>query len=64
MIELDVKEYCHTCPAFEAEVDGPQKLFARNEIILTNTIVHCARRNLCAGLMRHLEKEMQKGEKE
>lgn len=58
MIRLLVEDYCHRgCKAFEADVERPEAYFNRagDEIeVETNTIVRCARRNLCMQLMRYL----------
>ena len=62
-IKLEVQPYCEDCTIFSAEVESPQKCYGDGHIFYqTDTIVHCSRRNLCAGLVRHFKKEMQKGE--
>ena len=63
MIKLDIQPYCEDCQIFEADVDEPIKMHSSNgEIILTDTVIRCTKRNLCHGLKRYLEKELQKGE--
>ena len=62
-IKLDVQPYCEDCTIFEADVERPTKLYGNNmPLHQTDTVVRCSRRNLCAGLKRHLEKELLKGE--
>lgn len=64
-IKLEIQPYCENCLVFAPDVEHPQKLCDHDYVIcLTDTVVRCSRRNTCAGLMRYLEKEMQKGEKE
>ena len=58
MIRLLVEDYCHRgCKAFEADVQRPETYFnsAGDEInVEMNTIVRCAKRNLCKQLTRYL----------
>lgn len=64
-IKLEVQPYCRDCTIFEAEVEVPSKYVdSFNMPCQTDTIIRCGHRNTCAGLMRYLKKEMQKGEKE
>ena len=62
-IKLEVQPYCEDCMIFEADVERPMKLYG-NDMPLrqTDTVIRCCRRNTCAGLIRYLEKEQQKGE--
>lgn len=67
MIKLDVKDYCHSCPSFEAEVDGPSvtALDFRNkstEIFVGNVTISCKKRYICAHLINHLRKETEKND--
>ena len=64
-IKLEVQPYCRDCTIFEANLVRPNKLYG-NDMPLhqTDTVIRCTRRNTCAGLIRYLEKEQQKGEKE
>ena len=64
-IKLEVQPYYRDCTIFEADVERPTKLYG-NDMPLhqTDTVIRCTRRNTCAGLIRYLEKEQQKGEKE
>lgn len=44
MIFLDVKQYCHTCIYFEADVDKPFKVLpVKNK----DTFVRCKHRDIC-----------------
>lgn len=65
MIVLDVKPYCHNCKIFSAAVEKPQYVYGPDgPVFMTDTVIRCEKRNTCAGLVRYLEKEMQKGEEE
>ena len=53
MIKLDVQEYCHKCPDFEAEVTGGASSFYDTngevvEIIMADTVIRCTRAEKCA----------------
>lgn len=70
-IKLEIQPYCENCTIFDADVDRPRKLYKyetgatiydQYEVLQTDTIIRCEHRNTCAGLMRYLEKERQKGE--
>lgn len=62
-IKLEIQPYCENCPIFEADVENSQKCYGNGMVFyLTDTIIRCSRRSLCAGLKRYLEKERQKGE--
>ena len=60
MIKLDVENYCHNCPDFEAEVsknamyyDGSPETF----FCIGDTIVRCENRHLCERLKKRLEEK-------
>lgn len=55
MIELDIKPYCENCTIFDPDVTAPLKLCGESL-----TYIRCARRGLCAGLVKYLEKEIRK----
>lgn len=64
MIELKVEEYCHNCGAFQPEkrvqeyhvpTDDGERYTIENKVW-----IECARKNLCAGLVRYLKKEIEK----
>ena len=59
MIVLEVQDYCHDCPSFEADVQRPEKIFADNDMVMmTNTVVRCEYRNRCERLKRYLERKV------
>lgn len=62
MIRLELKDYCHDCVNFEAEVEKPQAWYdTNNKIVLyTDTIVRCAHAMCCA----HIAKYIMEGYKE
>lgn len=63
MIKIDVQPYCHDCPVFEADVANAHRTINDDgEWDLTDTIIRCRRRNLCAGIKKYLERQAQKGE--
>ena len=65
MIELRVKEYCHNCPDFEADVDKDRETFRSYDPctcdIVTNivckTTVTCKYRYRCEAMKEYLETE-------
>lgn len=65
MIKLDIQPYCEECMMFDAEVQGPEKLYGydgtRETIFQSDTIVRCTNRKRCEGIRRYLEKEMRGG---
>ena len=53
MIKLDVQDYCHKCPYFEAKVTGgPSSFYSTDgevvEIIMADTVIRCTRAEKCA----------------
>lgn len=63
LIILDVDEYCHECPNFEATVS---KIFpkSKNEhVIVARTYVSCEHKCECDSIRDYLKKEMSHGEK-
>lgn len=63
MIVLDVKEYCHDCVDFRADVTHPEKSIATNgDVVQSSTIIRCTNASRCEGIKRYLERRM-KGEK-
>ena len=56
MIKLDIEEYCHNCPDFEADVDKieistPHKTFdplVVKEDITYETVIKCKNRKRCS----------------
>ena len=60
-IKLEIQPYCENCMIFDADVERPTKLYGNDlPVHQTATVVRCSRRNTCAGIMRYLEKELQK----
>lgn len=55
MIELKIKDYCHSCGEFEAEVD---KIYSGYKVVCTR--VMCRNATRCARIKRYLEKEREK----
>ena len=58
MIRLDVRDYCHDCPKFEADVDkriltGPQGRIAE-------TVVSCEWSDACREIHKMFEKQNDK----
>ena len=56
MIKLDVQEYCHRCPHFEAKVTGgPSSFYSTDgevvEIIMADTVIRCTRAEKCAWIV-------------
>lgn len=56
MIRLEVNEYCHSCPRFEAKTIGPIVTFANDEIIsVGDAIVQCENVSICEMLTKYLK---------
>lgn len=63
MIRLEVKDYCHDCVDFEADVEGPTKLYSVDDIVAwTDTIVRCKHRNRCANIVKYVVEEYKEKE--
>lgn len=58
MIKLDVFEYCHDCPEFEADVDiNPIVLHDSNCVVCaTDTIIRCTNREKCRKIAKYMAK--------
>lgn len=56
MIALDIKDYCHNCEHFEAEVEKVSKFDNMNQINW-HTTIRCTNRSQCALLYSHIKKE-------
>lgn len=56
MIKLEIKDYCHDCIGFEADVEGPHILFGRGNKIVdyTDTIIRCEHRKRCANAVNYV----------
>ena len=56
MIKLDVQDYCHRCPHFEAEVTGgPSAVYNTDgemvEFFIADTVIKCTRAEQCAWIV-------------
>ncbi len=58
MIKLEVKDYCQSCPGFEANIT---KNDVYHEISSGHdTIIRCKYRTRCESMVRYLRKEQEK----
>lgn len=58
MIRIEVEPYCNDCPAFEPDVEQPQRCFADDILFYqTDTVVRCKKRKHCARLVQYLRKQ-------
>ena len=58
MIILEVEDYCHDCPNFEADVENPTFLYARDmKLCSGNTIVRCVCREIYSYFRNYKDKE-------
>lgn len=72
MIQLYVKDYCHICPDFEADVDKEEHAlhvtdplsYAVEDIVRTNTVIRCAHRKKCECIYRRALKEIENKNKD
>lgn len=55
MIELNVKEYCHSCPEFAAVINGPNVLYGNDAFQVCKTEIVCEHRKLCEHIEEYLE---------
>lgn len=62
MIKLEVEDYCHDCPRFEAVTKFDRCFYAGNNIISSYTIVECKNKIQCAEISKYIEKELNNGE--
>jgi hypothetical protein len=68
MIELVVKEYCHSCLEFEPDVNKDPVTYYTEDLFLgereymtvCNTVIHCAHRHRCESMISQLKREMKK----
>lgn len=61
MIELQVADYCHNCPEFEADVQLPRRrLYPDGELaVIGDTIVCCKHRTRCYSIHTRIRREME-----
>lgn len=67
MIKLEVEEYCHSCPSFEADVINPIEMVSigfNKYSYFGDTIIRCTRREACELAYQYgiKQKEEPKGE--
>lgn len=58
MIKLEVKEYCHKCPSFVAEVESPliaESLTGEFNIAFGDTVVKCKNASKCGIIYDYLK---------
>lgn len=61
MIELQVADYCHACPEFEADVQLP-RLYPDGEfddVVIGDTIIRCKHRTRCYSIHARIRREME-----
>ena len=58
MIELNVAEYCHECPEFDAEVT---RVYADNKVV--RMVVSCAHWRMCREIHRTVKERLEKEER-
>ena len=56
MIRLELKDYCHECVGFEADVERPTIFHIDGTIktIYTDTIIRCKHRDRCAHVVKYV----------
>lgn len=62
MVKLDIKDYCQTCPYFEADVSYPPTLYYENDKPIYedgDTIVRCVNREHCEFVKQGCEKSFE-----
>lgn len=54
MIKLDIKDYCHSCPGFEASVNKIET----DHVVSAghDTIIRCKFKGRCESMVRYLKK--------
>ncbi len=63
MIVLEVQEYCHSCPYFDAVVERGKKLYSGADVVETiDTVVRCEHRKLCENIKRYLGRKVENNE--
>lgn len=62
MIVLEVEDYCHDCPDFEADVQKADIWAGIDEEIWNfgDTVIRCEYRERCRSIRRYLKKDMEK----
>ena len=52
-IRIEVEDYCHECPEFEADVDT-STLYACGNTVAVSHVIRCEKRERCASIERYL----------
>ena len=61
MIILEVEDYCHECPEFEADVESPTFIFqSYKKVCSGNTIVRCSNRRKCREIHSYFKRFAEK----
>ena len=55
-ISLEVQDYCHECPDFEAEVDK-ERLFTTKGDVMISTIIRCKHSGRCRAIKHYLSEQ-------
>ena len=58
MIVLDIRDYCHDCPKFEADVD--RRIFTGPQGRIAETVVSCEWSDACREIHKMFEKQNDK----
>lgn len=58
MIKLQVEEYCHDCPEFEAESE--ELYYMNNGELEVSTFVSCMHKNKCYRIKNYIERSCKK----
>ena len=65
MIRVEVRDYCHDCFDFEANVQGAEEYQINGKPSgQTDTIIRCRQRNRCENIRKYIEKEQMKNVKD
>lgn len=56
MIRLDVQDYCHSCPEFEASVEKTE-LFGNGKLVNMNTTISCKHQFKCDRIKQYLKEK-------
>lgn len=61
MIRIDVQPYCQDCLDFTPELEPAVSYYADfEEYSRSDTIIRCAKKKRCEGLVRYLRKQLEK----
>ena len=55
-ISLEVQEYCHSCPDFEAEIDK-ERYFMSNVDVMISTVIRCKHSSRCRAIKKYLSEQ-------